>query len=66
MQPSKNELPKFISLFYETLIKGSKNKLSIFGPQSKNISTEELPENIHIHNNHNVFIEQFLSEPVII
>ena len=66
LKPSKSDISKFVSLFSETLIKGSKNKLSIFGPQVKYLAAKQIPDNTFIHSNHEDFIEQFLTEPVFI
>ncbi len=66
IKPSKGDISKFVSLFNETLIKGSKNKLSIFGPQIKYLINKQIPDNIFFHSNHESFIEQFLTEPVFI
>jgi hypothetical protein len=66
LKPSKGDISKFVSLINETLIKGSKNKLSIFGPQVKYLADRQTPDNIFIHSNHEDFIEQFLTEPVFI
>tara|TARA_A100001015_G_C14950096_1_gene696373 strand:- start:493 stop:1416 length:924 start_codon:yes stop_codon:yes gene_type:complete len=66
LKPSKGDISKFVSLFNVTLIKGSKNKLSIFGPQVKYLAAKQIPDNIFIHSNHEDFIEQFLTEPVFI
>ena len=66
IKPSKSDISKFINLFNETIIKGSKNKLSIFGPQVKYLAAIQLPDNIFIHSDHENFIEQFLIEPVFI
>ena len=57
---------KFVNQFNETLIKGSNNKLSVFGPQVKYIADKKLPDNIFIHYDHYVFIKEFLTEPVFI
>ena len=66
LKPSKSDISKFVSLFNETLIKGSKNKLSVFGPQVKYLAAKQIPDNIFIHSDHEDFIEQFLTEPVFI
>tara|TARA_B100001057_G_scaffold318118_1_gene318387 strand:+ start:100 stop:1023 length:924 start_codon:yes stop_codon:yes gene_type:complete len=66
LKPTKGDISKFVSLINETLIKGSKNKLSIFGPQVKYLADRQTPDNIFIHSNHEDFIEQFLTEPVFI
>ena len=66
LKPSKGDIWKFLTLFNETLIKGSKNKLSVFGPQVKYLVAKQIPDNIFIHFNHEDFIEQFLTEPVFI
>lgn len=64
VQPSKNDVLKFIKSFDENLIKDSENKLSIFGPVVKYINLEEVPSNIFIHHDHETFVEQFLNQPV--
>ena len=66
VQPLKSNIFKFVKSFDENLIKGSKNKLSIFGPQTKNIKLEQFSQNIFTHTDHKSFIEQFLSRPVYI
>ena len=66
VQPSKNDIQKYVKLFNENVIKGFDNKLSIFGPQVKYLKSEEVPENIFFHDNHEKFIDQFLTEPVFI
>jgi len=64
VQPSKNDILKFIKSFDENLIKDLENKLSIFGPVVKYINLEEVPSNIFIHHDHETFVEQFLNQPV--
>ena len=64
VQPSKNDILKFIKSFDENLIKDLDNKLSVFGPMVKYINLEELPSNIFIHHDHETFVEQFLNQPV--
>lgn len=64
VQPSKNDVLKFIKSFDENLIKDLENKLSIFGPVVKYINLEEVPSNIFIHHDHETFVEQFLNQPV--
>ncbi len=66
VQPSKNDLSKFVNFFNDIYIIDSKNKLSLFGPQAKQLDSNSLPENIFVHSDHKVFIEQFLSQPVFI
>ena len=66
LKPSKGDISKFVRLFNETLIKGSKNKLSVFGPQVKYLAAKQIPDNIFIHIDHEDFVEQFLTEPVFI
>tara|TARA_B100000963_G_C22629231_1_gene673998 strand:+ start:140 stop:1060 length:921 start_codon:yes stop_codon:yes gene_type:complete len=64
VQPSKNDVLKFIKSFNENLIKDLDNKLSVFGPVVKYINLEEVPSNIFIHHDHETFVEQFLNQPV--
>jgi len=64
VQPSKNDILKFIKSFDENLIKDLDNKLSVFGPMVKYINLEEVPSNIFIHHDHETFVEQFLNQPV--
>ena len=64
VQPSKNDVLKFIKSFDENLIKDLENKLSVFGPVVKYINLEEVPSNIFIHHDHETFVEQFLNQPV--
>ena len=52
VQPSKNDIQKYVKLFDENVIKGFDNKLSIFGPQVKYLKSEEVPENIFVYDNH--------------
>ena len=66
VQPSKNDIQKYVKLYNENVIKGFDNKLSIFGPQVKYLKSEEVPENIFVYDNHEKFINQFLTEPVFI
>jgi len=66
VQPSRNDLHKFVISFNENLINGTKNKLSIFGPQAKQLEPNSFPENIFIHTDHEIFVKQFLSQPVFI
>ena len=47
VQPSKNDVLKFIKSFDENLIKDSENKLSIFGPVVKYINLEEVQQYFH-------------------
>ena len=49
VQPSKNDVLKFIKSFDENLIKDSENKLSVFGPQAKYINIRRTSKNIFIH-----------------
>ena len=57
VQPSKNDIQKYVKLFDENIINGFDNKLSIFGPQVKYLKSEEVPENIFFHDNHEKFID---------
>ena len=66
LKPQKRDVSRFVSLFNETLIKGSQNKLSVFGPQAKYLAAKQTPHNIFIHSDHEAFVEQFLTEPVFI
>ena len=66
VQPSKSDISNYIKLFDKSIIKGRKNKLSIFGPQIKNLTFKQVPQNVFIFNDHKVFIEQFLTQPVFI
>ena len=66
VQPSKSDISNYIKLFYENIIKGKENKLSIFGPQTKYLTPQQLPENVFIFNDHENFVEQFLTQPVFI
>ncbi len=66
IKPSKGDLLKFANSFDENLLKGSKNKLSIFGPQTKTILSEDLPNNVSIYSHYEAFIEEFLDEPIFI
>ena len=53
-------------LFDEILIKGTKNNLSVFGPQIKHLKNKQLPDNVFIHDDLETFVEQFLTQPVFI
>ena len=64
IQPTKNDVLKFIKSFDENLIRDLDNKLSVFGPVVKYINLEEVPSNIFIHHDHETFVEQFLNQPV--
>ena len=66
IEPSKSDISKFVKKFNDNLINGQNNKLSIFGPQIKYLTSEQLPENVFIHTDHNVFVEQFLNQPVFV
>ena len=66
VQPSKGDIFKFVNMFYENIIRGSKNKLSVFGPQVKSLTSKNLPDNIFIFNSHETFVEEFLTQPVFI
>ena len=66
VQPSKSDISNYIKLFYENIIIGKKNKLSIFGPQAKYLTSHQLPENVFIFKDHENFVEQFLTQPVFI
>jgi DNA-binding transcriptional MerR regulator len=66
VQPSKGDIFKFVNMFYENIIRGSKNKLSVFGPQVKYLTSKNLPDNIFIFNSHETFVEEFLTQPVFI
>jgi len=66
VQPAKSDISNYIKLFYESIIKGRKNKLSIFGPQIKNLTFQQVPENIFIFNDPETFVEQFLTQQVFI
>ena len=66
IKPSKGDILKFANSFNEYLLKGSENKLSIFGPQTKSILSKNLPDNVFIYSHHEAFIEEFLNEPVFI
>ena len=66
VQPSRSDISNYIKLFYENIIKGKKNKLSIFGPQAKSLKSHQLPENIFVFKDHENFVEQFLTQPVLI
>ena len=66
VQPSKSHISNYIKLFDESIIKGRKNKLSIFGPQIKNLTFQQVPENVFIFNNPETFVEQFLTQKVFI
>ena len=66
VQPSKGDIFKFVNMFYENIIRGSKNKLSVFGPQVKYLTSKNLPDNIFIFNSHETFVEEFLTHPVFI
>ena len=66
IKPSKGDLLKFANSFNENLLKGSKNKLSIFGPQTKTILSKDLPNNVSIYSHYEAFIEEFLDEPIFI
>ena len=66
VQPSKSDISNYIKLFDENIIKGGENKLSIFGPQVKYLKSHQVPQNVSIFNNHENFVEQFLTQPVFI
>lgn len=66
VQPSRSNISNYIKLFYENIITGKKNKLSIFGPQAKFLKSQQLPENVFVFKNHETFVEQFLTQPVLI
>ena len=66
VQPSRSNISNYIKLFYENIITGEKNKLSIFGPQAKFIKSQQLPKNVFVFNDHETFVEQFLTQPVLI
>ena len=66
IQPSKGDILKFAKTFDENILKGTENKLSIFGPQTKTILSENLPDNVCIYSHHETFVEEFLNEPVFI
>ena len=66
VQPAKSDISNYIKLFNESIIKGRKNKLSIFGPQIKNLTFKQVPQNVFIFNDHEVFVEQFLTQPIFI
>ena len=66
VQPSKSNISNYIKLFYENIIGGKKNKLSIFGPQAKSLKSQQLPENVFVFKDHETFVEQFLTQQVLI
>ena len=66
VQPSRSNISNYIKLFNENIITGKKNKLSIFGPQAKFLKSQQLPENVFVFKNHETFVEQFLTQPVLI
>tara|TARA_B100001287_G_C22581572_1_gene481182 strand:+ start:52 stop:975 length:924 start_codon:yes stop_codon:yes gene_type:complete len=66
VQPSRNDISNYIKSFYENIIFEKKNKLSIFGPQAKSLTSQRLPENVFVFNDHETFVEQFLTQPVLI
>ncbi len=66
VKPSKSDIFKFVNLFDEILIKGTKNNLSVFGPQIKHLKNKQLPDNVFIHHDLENFVEQFLTQPVFI
>ena len=66
VQPSRSDISNYIKLFDENIIIGKKNKLSIFGPQAKFLTSQQLPENVFIFKDHETFVEQFLTQPVLI
>lgn len=66
VQPSRSNISNYIKLFYENIITGWENKLSIFGPQAKFLKSQQLPENVFVFKNHETFVEQFLTQPVLI
>ena len=66
VQPSRSNISNYIKLFYENIITGKKNKLSIFGPQAKSLKSEQLPKNVFVFKDHETFVEQFLTQQVLI
>ena len=66
VQPSKSSISNYIRLFDENIIIGNKNKLSIFGPQAKYLTSQQLPENVFVFKDHETFVGQFLTQPVLI
>ena len=66
VQPSRTNISNYIKLFYENIISGKKNKLSIFGPQAKSLKSQQLPKNVFVFKDHETFIEQFLTQQVLI
>ena len=66
VQPSRSDISNYIKLFEEDIIIGKNNKLSIFGPQTKFLTSQELPKNVFVFKDHETFVEQFLTQPVLI
>ena len=66
VQPSRTNISNYIKLFYENIISGKKNKLSIFGPQAKSLKSQQLPKNVFVFKDHETFVEQFLTQQVLI
>ena len=66
VQPSRSYISNYIKLFEEDIIIGKNNKLSIFGPQAKFLTSQELPKNVFVFKDHETFVEQFLTQPVLI
>ena len=66
VQPSRSDISNYIKLFEKDIIIGKNNKLSIFGPQAKFLTSQELPKNVFVFKDHETFVEQFLTQPVLI
>ncbi|MBT8257318.1 MAG: MerR family transcriptional regulator [Bacteroidia bacterium] len=59
VKPEMNEIHDYLNEFYDTLLKGTKNKLTILGQRTRQLDKNNVPDNIEIYPSIDSLVKDF-------
>ncbi len=59
VKPEMNEVQDYLNEFYDTLLKGTKNKLTILGQRTRQLDKNNVPDNIEIYPSIDSLVKDF-------
>ena len=62
VEPNKNDIERYLSIFYDLILKNSSAELAILGPLQLNINLSTLPNKIHLFNSVLSFQARYLKK----
>ncbi|MDB4307028.1 hypothetical protein N9935_02470, partial [Flavobacteriaceae bacterium] len=66
VEPNREEIMSYLDTFHKTLLKDSKSKLLVFGPQQVEINLSAIPDRIELFRSIDAFNLKYFQEHIFV